>query len=356
MKKAFLFLTMLLLAITGTMRAQSLTVHDGSATNGYVPVYGYYADAYLKSEMVYPATELSEMDGGMINSMTFYATQTSVNWGTNFQVFVAEVENTSISAFAGPGTIVYEGGLSIADGMMVVTFDTPYTYGGGNLLVGIYQTNTGSYVTSTWKGESVTGASVQGYSYGSLDGITAGQRNFLPKTTFDYVAGGASAITTNPTDLDLGNRPNGAWMAPFTFTIENNGGAVTVTTLDLSGSYFTANAELPAAIYAGNPLPVEMTTGEAEEGYVNSTLTVLYSGSRDAEQFAVTAYAYDPTEPDVYELATEVPAMEPQTTVEYTLPTGIFKNYDLPYETTDEDAVYTTKILRKLPLIQKTVS
>jgi hypothetical protein len=28
--------------------AGELTVHDGTATNGNVPVYGFYADAYLK--------------------------------------------------------------------------------------------------------------------------------------------------------------------------------------------------------------------------------------------------------------------------------------------------------------------
>jgi hypothetical protein len=40
--------------------ASELTVHDGSATSGYVPVYGFYCDSYLKSEMVYPAAELSD--------------------------------------------------------------------------------------------------------------------------------------------------------------------------------------------------------------------------------------------------------------------------------------------------------
>ena len=90
MKKVFLFLAMLLFAVTGTMKAQSLTVHDGTATNGYVPGYGFYADAYNKCEMVYPATELGEMAGGMINGMTFYATQSSVSCGSaQFQFFVA---------------------------------------------------------------------------------------------------------------------------------------------------------------------------------------------------------------------------------------------------------------------------
>ena len=339
MKKVFLFLTMLLFAFTGTMKAESLTVHDGTTTNGNVPVYGFYADAYNKCEMVYPATELGEMAGGMINSMTFYASESSVSWGANFQVFLAEVENATISAFAGPGTVVYEGQLSIADGEMVVTFDTPYAYAGGNLLVGVYETSTGSYITSYWYGESVTGASGSGYNYNSLADCSFGQKNFLPKVTFDYTVGGGAqtAFSTTPSVLDLGYRPNGAWMAPYVFKMKSNVGAVTVNALDFSGNYFTYNAELPATVSGNNPLEVAVSTGTAEAGEVNSTITVLYSGNnRDAEQLDIKATAYNPVDGDVYEHAVNV------TSFPYAgnAPAGIYKNYELPEATEGADAVY----------------
>ncbi len=340
MKKVFLFLTMLLFAFTGTMKAESLTVHDGTTTNGNVPVYGFYADAYNKCEMVYPAAELSAMAGGMINSMTFYASESSVSWGANFQVFLAEVADATISAFAGPGTVVYEGQLSIADGEMVVTFDTPYAYAGGNLLVGVYETSTGSYITSYWYGENVTGASGSGYNYNSLADCNFGQKNFLPKVTFDYTVGGGGAQTafsTIPEVLDLGYRPNGAWMAPYVFNMKSNVGAVTVNALDFSGNYFTYNAELPATVSGNNPLEVAVSTGTAEAGEVNSTITVLYSGNnRDAEQLDIKATAYDPAEGDVYEQAIDV------TSFPYagTAPAVIYKNYELPEATEGADAVY----------------
>ena len=184
------------------------TVFDGTATNGYVPVYGFYCDAYLKSEMVYPATEIGEMAGGTISSMKFYAPSSpSVSWGAaNFQVFMKEVSDPTISAFAGPegGTVVYEGALSISGGEMLVEFSTPYTYNGGNLLVGFYNTVKGSYVSCTWVGQNVTGASVQGYSYDALNGVSPSQRNFLPKTTFDYVSGAGSNDNPN-TDITWSN-------------------------------------------------------------------------------------------------------------------------------------------------------
>ena len=189
-----------------------LTVHDGTTTNSYVPAYGFYADAYLKCEMVYPAAELSDMAYGTINSMTFYASNTSVSWGAaNFQVFLREVSSASISDFYGPDrTIVYDGALSIVDGQMVVPFSTPYQYNGGNLLVGMYNTVTGTYVSCSWYGETVTGASVQGYDYSSLSGVSATQRNFLPKTTFNYVPGdGPSYIVVDAIDIEGFEAP--AW-------------------------------------------------------------------------------------------------------------------------------------------------
>ena len=190
--KRLLSLMLLCFAMFGVARAQeTLTVHDGTATNGNVPVYGYYADAYLKCEMVYPAAELEDMDGGTITSMTFYASSpASDSWGNaNFQVFLTEVANATISAYVGPGTIVYEGALDGTQSEMTITFTTPYVYNGGNLLVGVYNTVAGDYVSITWAGEQVTGASITGYSYSSLDGVSATQRNFLPKTTFGYTPG-----------------------------------------------------------------------------------------------------------------------------------------------------------------------
>lgn len=190
--KRLLSLMLLCFAVFGVARAQeTLTVHDGTATSGYVPVYGFYADAYLKCEMVYPAAELEDMDGGTITSMTFYATTpASDSWGNaNFQVFLTEVADATISAYVGPGTIVYEGALDGTQSEMTITFTTPYVYNGGNLLVGVYNTVSGSYKSITWAGEEVTGASITGYSYSSLDAVAVGQRNFLPKTTFGYTPG-----------------------------------------------------------------------------------------------------------------------------------------------------------------------
>lgn len=183
-----LMLLALMLVPFASQAQETLTVHDGTATNSYVPVHGFYADAYLRCQMVYPAAELSVMTGGEISGMTFYASDASVDWGVaSFEVKLTEIESSTLSTFdESTSTSVYTGSLSISGNQMTVTFTTPYTYNGGNLLVEVDNLDKGTYVSASWYGESVTGASLQGYSYSAFNGITGSQRNFLPKTTFTY--------------------------------------------------------------------------------------------------------------------------------------------------------------------------
>ena len=164
------------------------TVANGTATSSYVPIYGLYCDAYNKTQILYSADMLSAIDGGEISSLTFYAAQTNVDWGAaNYKVYLTETEETTLNTFADVAemTQVYDGSLSIVNNQMVITLDAPFTYNGGNLLMAVYQDATGDWVSSTWQGETVNGASLHSYSYSSLDAITVpNQRNFIPKTTF----------------------------------------------------------------------------------------------------------------------------------------------------------------------------
>ncbi|MBR5725288.1 MAG: hypothetical protein IKX56_00985, partial [Muribaculaceae bacterium] len=358
-KKVFSLMMMLLLAVTGFVRAEELTVHDGSATNGYVPVYGYYADAYLKAEFVMPADELTAMSNGDITAMKFYASQSSVSWGSaNFQVFMTEVGSTSISAFNGPGTVVYEGALSISGGEMNVTFTTPYHYNGGNLLIGFYNTVEGSYVTSTWYGESVSGASVQGYSYSSLSAINPTQRNFLPKTTFTYSGGGGGGSVDQlhvkymdgdvevVDSLNLGVRPAGAWMEPFNFTMYTEGRTYTVNVLDFTpsdGMFTVAGEELPFQVVRDEDVALTMTTNGTAAGTINRQFVAITAGDRAAHIWPVTVELYAPEVPDVWEMAceeaTRFPFVEIPANAHHTV---LHNDYTLPFPEIPEgvDAVY----------------
>lgn len=164
----------------------TLTVNDGTTTNEYVPVYGFYVDSYSRSQLIIPASELTAMQWGTISKLTFYSSNTSVNWGAaQFDVYMTEVGNTTISSLVDWNSMesLYHGSLSISDGKMEITLTTPYLYTGGNLLIGINSPVSGSYVRAYFYGVTASGASMGGY------GSSVSQRNFLPKTTFNYVAG-----------------------------------------------------------------------------------------------------------------------------------------------------------------------
>ena len=166
--------------------AYTLTVNDGTTTNGYVPIYGYYVDAITKSQFIIPAENLADMAWGTINKMTFYAVADK-NWGAaQFEVYMTETDETTLSALADYSTmtkVMNAGSLSISGNVMVVELDAPYQYMGGNLMIGFLQTATGTYSSCSWYGVSATGASMGGY------GSSINQQNFLPKTTFDYEPG-----------------------------------------------------------------------------------------------------------------------------------------------------------------------
>ena len=198
MKRLFIFLTCLL-SLVGGMKAEELTVYDGTTTNRYVPIEGEWVDSYLKCEFVMPGDELSVMAGGVINAINFYFdNRGGKSWGdAHFQVFVKEVDDATITDFYGTdgATIVYEGPIDCIQNPMTINFTTPYTYRGDHLLIGIYKyTESEDYSDCFFYGEKVSWSSVQGNGRNSFSEIEATQCNFLPKTNFDYTPGGATSF------------------------------------------------------------------------------------------------------------------------------------------------------------------
>ncbi len=165
-----------------------VTVADGTSTNSYVPVYGLWVDSYTRSETVYPADMLSSINGGAITSITYYiSTPATAAWSPAvFNVYMKEVSSTTLSEYytSTGATVVYTGALDATGTEMTINFTTPYTYQGGNLLVGIEETTTGTYKSAYFYGEDVAGCSASGYNSSSVASASFNQRNFMPKTTF----------------------------------------------------------------------------------------------------------------------------------------------------------------------------
>ena len=215
MKNRFLIL-ILLLAVFMPWAAnaqETLTVYNGTDNNTYVPFYGLYADDGVKCEFVIPADQLEDMTGGTISAMKFFLKSVGTTTITpTFTVFVKEVDFTTFTAFTGTtgATTVFHDAKTFTANTTEVEVDFPfssgYSYGGGNLLIGIYQDAAlgyGNYSATAWYG--VTQSSNTAWS-GSGNGSG---RQFLPKTTFTYTPGSSSAtapgVTTNNTPTNLTN-------------------------------------------------------------------------------------------------------------------------------------------------------
>ena len=253
------------------MNADELTVADGTNSSDYVPVYGNWADAYLKCEFVIPAAELADMSGSSVSAMKFYLKSVaSAKWTGTFQVFLKEVDNTIMSAFLGTdgATVVYEGQLDGTSSEMTVTFSENYTYNGGNLLVGVYQTEKGNYKSATFYGVGQSyNSAVNGYNSTSLSGISATGRAFIPKTTFTYETaadGPALTVKDGNTKLSSPYSYNFGLATPGTtkaFTLSNPGTEAATVSVSHTGNF---GAELSStSIPAGETATLTVTMPDA---------------------------------------------------------------------------------------------
>ena len=243
-----------------------ITVADGTEYNSYIPVYGLWMDDYTRSEMIYPAEMLAEMQGGEINSITYYTQSAATAPWTpaSFNVYVKEVEETTLTNYLTfeDATLVYSGGLDGTGATMTVTFDTPYQYNGGNLWVGYEQIVEGTYKSCAFWGIESTGSSASGYSSASATAATFNQRNFLPKTTF--VCGGKG----------IANRTFQGYNVYY-----KNGDADPVkinTELILDKKYMIGN--LPYNVDPGHDIHVTAVYHEGESAFDNGNVKLHVSG------------------------------------------------------------------------------
>ena len=192
-------LSFLLAALIGfsslSLSAQSVTVANGTVTNGYIPVYGWYLDESQHNQVIYPESMLTNLVGETINMMMFYlASVPDEPWTSTITLRLGITPNTSFSSAThdnSPTSQIYSGNMTINNGVLAFVLDSTFTYTGGNLLLDI-TTTSGNYSAASFYGVSQTGGSMYEYTYGS-DVL-----NFLPKTTFVY----GNCMAPNALDVD----------------------------------------------------------------------------------------------------------------------------------------------------------
>ena len=266
------------LAMNGQNRS-TLTVYDqNTTTNEYVPIYGYYADSKSMCEFIIPKEKISAMNGGVISAMKFYLDNSSSgsyysDISATFNVFVKEVSATTLSGLLGQSgaTTVFNSTITIAKGASNVEINIPfssnYVYGGGNLLIGVYQTVTTGYNHTYWTGE----AQNTNTAWGGYNGSTSAKQ-FLPKTTFTY------EIVTTPT-ISL----------PATATVKTGlTTTLTATTMNVTGT--------PTITYSSNNPSVATVSGSGttatvtgvSAGTATITATMTYNNNTYTSTCTVT--------------------------------------------------------------------
>ena len=182
------------IALSGAQVEQpaEVVVAEGTATSSTLPVevgaYNYSA-AGNQAQMIYNASLLTDLVGKKINGIKFHASAPLQSFnGGQIQLSLKVVEqsayesNTPITDL----TVVATGAPVIGESELVFTFDEPFTYEGGNLVVETLTTQAGAYSFR----DKFLGVTTTDYvSYGHFNdlGWETHVYKFLPMATFSYV-------------------------------------------------------------------------------------------------------------------------------------------------------------------------
>ena len=283
------------------LKAEPLTVANGSNANAMVPIYPAYFDAVgTTGQVIYPKESLADMAGKPINSVKFYFNKALSNSpaGAVLQVSLKEVEpevfeqNSSYSYdlftdLTVCGTTTISGG----ETELYFEFDNPFNYSGDKNLVVEVKVLTKSGYDSSVSYYGVTQTS--GYYTGlSVYSTNKRAQNFLPKATFEYtdqIKEWDAKVT--PESLSFGKLNTG----------ENSELKVTLTNKGLNA--FTPSLSSLTAPFSTTYVPAELTSGESveipivyaptAEGAYTSSLTIN-CGNAGSFEVALSGNAVEP--------------------------------------------------------------
>ncbi|MBQ8760428.1 MAG: fibronectin type III domain-containing protein, partial [Bacteroidales bacterium] len=348
MKKFILSMLLAVLMMPFAMQADELIIGDGTGSGYYAPFNNFYYHSW--NETIYQASEFE--GSSSINSIAYHCATPGKTVNTNFvKIYMGETTRSEVASSSDwtpeeDLTLVYHGTDIVLGDTEWEEFvlDTPFAYTGlNNLVVVVAKSATGYNSSLKWYYTDYGNNPCMYYQKDSPASASEYPTNnsgvkyaYSPDIKINYELIPAGPVTVKPASIDLGPRPNNAWMRPYDVTVTPLGGYSNVNAIEATDSYFSMSTiDLPATVYASEPMKIEVTHGEGS-GDINAQLAVFYSGGRGVELIDMTAFAYDPVAGDVWEKATEINAY-PFTDA----PTGIYDNYLLPGETQDgQDAVY----------------
>ncbi len=225
MRKIFLKLILALCVLAfiplSGLKAQTLLVTGDGAdtTHSRIPVYGLYFETKQKSQMIYPASKLTDLQGKKITRLTLFTSQgNNNNWENEVHVRMACTTQDDLDAgwFTGVTTEVFVGLFVInSNNELVIELATPFLYTGDNLLI---EYDVPTTTSSAWGSVSFYGTSeasnISRHAYS--DGYTgAGTAyGFLPKMQVEYFDETCPAITNFNAIVNPNNTAMLTWNTP----------------------------------------------------------------------------------------------------------------------------------------------
>ena len=178
-------------ALTGVLATMPsvITVCDGTATNSYLPVYGYYYDAIFKDQMIYTAEMLAPLAGKKITEVTFYPTAPLTFTGGQLQLSFKAVDQQGFTSYTALTdlTAVATWVPGDSENELVFTLDEPFEYAGGNLAIEVCNIEKGNnYPKTYFYGQDIADYYPSYYEYG-VSSTSNYLDHFLPKVGFGYV-------------------------------------------------------------------------------------------------------------------------------------------------------------------------
>lgn len=286
--------TLLTIGVSHT-KADELTIYDKgdlSASSTYsiiIPMSGNYSATNQECEFIIPANKLVDMKGKIITSIVFYTyEEKTTNFDGHFKIFLKETQDIEKNSFDGDenASIVYEGNLTISSNQLKIDFENEYTYNGGNLLVGVYETIGGlKNEPYNFIGETLEYNSTYKATSTSNDGYYPNYvaSGFIPKTTFTYSSFQKPKMTvykdkydtqaTNGQTIDFGLVET----APtYKYYVKNTKKGVLTVNIDATGGYTVEPANM--SLGAGD---MEEVTITAPKGDSNGKITIT---GKDGEE------------------------------------------------------------------------
>ena len=334
--------------------AETVVIGEGgTASSFYVPINDYYNN-FGVSQMIYTAEEIGLKDGTII-SISF---KSDVVGNTDRDV-VVYLKNTDKECYdvaeedtssdwvtlTSEDVAVFDGTITTpsASGWFTIYFNRPFEYTGGNLAVTINDV-TGGYGIGgdSWCSYSTEKPrAIYSTSYNQvIDVLTletrsgrlekAASQYINSQIKFDIVPAPASIVA--PESIDFGHLAIGEYWSEKTLNVNIKAVNTEITSLNIDNDFFILpEVELPAT-------NLELAISYDKNSYAAQRIGDLFIGYEDTVKVVtLTALAYEPSSPDLFELAQKVEFTDNAFTHTPDF-ANVYDNYILPGEIVDGNA------------------